>query len=115
MNILFNNSDRAAVINNLTDILKEYVARFDFDQFQGFYSAKGACYRTTDSAMNVAMSLIPGIIEQLENSTELYPNVSVSTAHLEFSVRVQNNDGQTELRIAIEWIAHACGVRWVGI
>lgn len=115
MNILFFNRDRAAVINTLTAILKEYVARFDFEQFQGFYSAKGACYRTTDSAMLVAMSLIPGIIEQLENSTEQYPNVSVSTAHLEFSVMVQNNDGQTQLRIEIEWVAHACGVRWVDI
>lgn len=115
MNILFINRDRRAVSQTISEILRGYVARFDFDQFQGFYSAKGACYRTSDSAMLVAMSMVPSIVEQLENSTDLYPNVSVSTAHLEFSVIVQNNDGQTQLRIEIEWVAHACGVRWVNI
>ncbi len=95
--------------------LHEYVQSFDFDQFDSFYGARDAVYRTADSARDIAYSMIPTLVNSLATSEEQYPQGYCSSAHLQFSVMVQNNEGQKQLRMQIEWVAHAVGTRWVDI
>jgi hypothetical protein len=104
-----------ATRTKIADALTEYVQSFDFAQFESFYGARDAVYRTADSARDVAYSMIPTLVDSLATSEEQYPHGYCASAHLQFFVMVQNNEGQKQLRMQIEWVAHACGTRWVDI